>query len=61
MKLNLTKKIVLSLLGALFSAHMHAAEVKVAVAANFAKTLEEITAYVKLPDKTVAKDLDVKI
>ena len=43
MKLNLTKKIVLSLLGALFTAHMHAAEVKVAVAANFAKTLEEIT------------------
>ena len=43
MKLNLTKKIVLSLFGALFTAHMHAAEVKVAVAANFAKTLEEIT------------------
>lgn len=43
MKLNLTKKLVLSLLGALFSVHLHAAEVKVAVAANFAKTLEEIT------------------
>lgn len=43
MKINLTTKLFLSLLVAVFTAHVHAAEVKVAVAANFAKTLEEIT------------------
>lgn len=43
MKLKLHKKLVLTLLSAVFTAHVHAAEVKVAVAANFAKTLEEIT------------------
>ena len=43
MKFNLTVKLVLSLLGAVLTAHVHAAEVKVAVAANFAKTLEEIS------------------
>ncbi len=43
MKINLTTILFLSLLGALFTTHVHAAEVKVAVAANFAKTLEEIT------------------
>ena len=44
MKLNLPTKLVLSLLGTLLAAQVHAAEVKVAVAANFAKTLEDITA-----------------
>ena len=44
MKLNLPTKLVLSLLGTLLAVHVHAAEVKVAVAANFAKTLEDITA-----------------
>jgi molybdate transport system substrate-binding protein len=43
MKLNLSTKLVLSLLGTLLAAQVFAAEVKVAVAANFAKTLEEIT------------------
>ena len=43
MKLNLPTKLVISLLGTLLVTHVHAAEVKVAVAANFAKTLEEIT------------------
>jgi molybdate transport system substrate-binding protein len=43
MKLNLPTKLVLSLLGTLLAAQVHAAEVKVAVAANFAKTLEDIT------------------
>ncbi len=43
MKLNLPTKLVLSLLGTLLAAQGHAAEVKVAVAANFAKTLEDIT------------------
>ena len=44
MKLKLSIKLVLSLLGTLLAAQVHAAEVKVAVAANFAKTLEDITA-----------------
>lgn len=44
MKLNLPTKLVLSLLGTLLAAQVHAAEVKVAIAANFAKTLEDITA-----------------
>lgn len=44
MKLNLPTKLVLSLLGTLLAAQVHAAVVKVAVAANFAKTLEDITA-----------------
>ena len=44
MKLNLSTKLVLSLLGTLLAAQVFAAEVKVAVAANFAKTLEDITA-----------------
>ena len=43
MKLNLPTKLVISLLGTLLVTHVHAAEVKVAVAANFTKTLEEIT------------------
>ena len=43
MKLNLPTKLVISLLGTLLAVHVNAAEVKVAVAANFAKTLEEIT------------------
>jgi molybdate transport system substrate-binding protein len=43
MKLNLPTKLVLLLLGTLLAAQVHAAEVKVAVAANFAKTLEDIT------------------
>jgi molybdate transport system substrate-binding protein len=43
MKINLPTKLVISLLGTLLVTHVHAAEVKVAVAANFAKTLEEIT------------------
>ena len=43
MKLNLSTKLILSLLGALLAAQVYAAEVKVAVAANFAKPLEEIT------------------
>lgn len=42
MKLNLPTKLVLSLLGTLLAAHVYAAEVKVAVAANFSKPLEEI-------------------
>jgi molybdate transport system substrate-binding protein len=43
MKLNLPTKLVLSILSSIFAAQVFAAEVKVAVAANFAKTLEEIT------------------
>ncbi len=43
MKFNLSIKLILSLLGALLAAQVYAAEVKVAVAANFAKPLEEIT------------------
>jgi molybdate transport system substrate-binding protein len=43
MKLNLPTKLVLSILSTIFAAQVFAAEVKVAVAANFAKTLEEIT------------------
>jgi molybdate transport system substrate-binding protein len=43
MKLNLPIKLVLSILSTVFAAQVYAAEVKVAVAANFAKTLEEIT------------------
>jgi hypothetical protein len=39
MKLNLTTKLFLSILGAVFTEHVHAAEVKVAVAANFDNTL----------------------
>ncbi len=43
MKLNLSIKLIISLLGTLLAAQVYAAEVKVAVAANFAKPLEEIT------------------